>query len=541
MVLVAWGWAQGAIAEGPPKFDVLFLGNGGPVAVNNQGTVAGARLVGGSVYQPLVSQAGLSWVALPLPNGATQAFPTDLNQSDVIVGVAFDAQFNAVGVRWTPGPMGYAVEILPRLPGDASSYPTGLNNLGEIVGARRALGYVPAATTGWLISQGTMVVDLLAEYGLGTYPNGLNDYGEVLSGTGVLSLETGEFNLVGTTGPANYQPIAGIDINNLGQIVGTAPLRSGSLNVISVFRYTPGTGWEYLYGTSKWTTAQDINNLGDVGFSELGAGVALSGVGIYPLGELLDPEARAAGWVVTGAGCYLNDHRMVATAARNDLTGQSGGVLLIPDGLLPPPPAPTGLQGTAHPSTPLEPFNAINLSWSNAGPLTRSYELERTVTGQGAWQSIPLVPPGSGTTHTDTTISLGVTYDYRVRGVGVAGPGPWSTPVTVTAPSPPQGPFVKVSAITLTGRVVGRNVSLTGIVTVVNEQGQPVRDATVAVQWALPGGAAATAQGVTTKSGQVRFTRTGPRGTYVLRVTNVTKSGFTFNQAGSQLEQSITK
>ena len=42
--------------------------------------------------------------------------------------------------------------------------------------------------------------------------------------------------------------------------------------------YTPGTGWEYISGTSKYTVANDINNLGDVGWGELGAGIYFVGL-----------------------------------------------------------------------------------------------------------------------------------------------------------------------------------------------------------------------------------------------------------------------
>jgi len=58
--------------------------------------------------------------------------------------------------------------------------------------------------------------------------------------------------------------------HNFGQIIGEASLRSSSLNIISVFRYLPGTGWEYISGTSKYTFANDINNHGDLCWSEQG-------------------------------------------------------------------------------------------------------------------------------------------------------------------------------------------------------------------------------------------------------------------------------
>ena len=143
----------------PPSYQLQYLGPGTPVGISNGGVVIGTRIVG-NAYQPLVSVGGAPWSSLPVLRGAVSVFPTDVNDGGVIVGVSFNAQFNAVAVRWKPTPAGYVVEELPRLPGDPSSYATGINNMGEIVGARRTLGYVPAATTGWLYSDALGVVDL---------------------------------------------------------------------------------------------------------------------------------------------------------------------------------------------------------------------------------------------------------------------------------------------------------------------------------------------------------------------------------------------
>ena len=121
----------------------------------------------------------------------------------------------------------------------------------------------------------------------------------------------------------------------------------------------------------------------------------------------------------------LNDQRVVATAGRNTVTGQSGAVLLTPAGLLPPPAAPTGLTATPHPATSSEPYMSINLSWNNGDVLlTRTYELERRVFGQTAWTSVNLVPPAMSTFHQDTTVGAG--DDLRLpcprRGRGRSGP-----------------------------------------------------------------------------------------------------------------------
>lgn len=626
-------------AAGPPAYQLQFLGNGSPTAMNNAGTVVGARLSGNN-YTPLVSRGGAAWEVLPVPAGAVSVFPTDVNDSGVAVGVAYNAQNYAVGVRWMDQGSGYGVEVLPRLAGDTTSYPTAINNLGQIVGARGALGYQPAMTTGWLYSDELGVVDLNATYGWPLAPIGINDNGKLIVSTGLYDLNTGAEEPL-PAGPSNYNAVAAVDINNNGWIAGDASLRSSSLNIISVFRLEGAAGWRFIAGSSRYTRATGINILGDVAYSEQGAGLYLDGLGTYALGSLLDAAYSQAGWAITGSGAEINDQRAVATLARNSQTNQSGGVLLTPIGQLPAPSAPANLSGVAHTATRMEPYNSINLTWENTSTLTRTYELERRETGGSVWTALALTPPAMATNHTDTTVAVGVTYDYRVRAVGVAGPGPWSNIISVRAPTTPldtTAPTVsiltpannaavsgtvtvtaqasdnvaveyleikfwnqylgqdvilgsvsnsgsltvnwdtrsltpaaytlsayaydpmgnwkqvditvnvsaaarslKVSSIALNGSVSGSRANITGDVFVKDASGRSVSNATVAIRWTLPNGTTRTATAVTNLSGRARFTISGTRGTYTLTVTNVSRSGYVFDAAGSVLTRSITR
>lgn len=433
IVLTSIPFARAAAT--PPSYTLQLLGDGSVVALNNANTVVGLRTNPTTGSQtPLVSVTGGAWTTLPVPTGATGAFPTDLNDSGVIAGVA-SLSTGRRAIRWTPTDAGYVVEVLPLLPGELASYATGINSLGQIVGARAGILGTPFGF-GWLYTDADGLVDLNARYGWFATPNDINDHGVILAGTQVFDLVTATVTDVGLSGPANYNAVGGVAINNAGQVLGNATLRSSSLNIASVFRYTPGSGWEFIAGTSRYALGNDINNLGDLGWGELGAGIYLEGLGQYALGSLLDPATAAAGWTITGNGCLLNDQRVVASIGRNTITGESGGVLLIPAGPLPPPAAPTSLTATPHPATSSEPFMSINLSWINGDVLlTRTYELERSVSGQAAWTSVPLVPPAMSTFHQDTTVAPATTYDYRVRAVGVAGPSPWSDLATATAPA----------------------------------------------------------------------------------------------------------
>lgn len=444
--------AASALAA-PPVYQLQFLGNGSPSAINNNGTVVGARLTGNN-YAPLVSLNGAAWSALPTPANAMSCFPTDVNDSGVIVGVSFDAQWNPTAVRWSLNKGNHVVEILPRLPGQNSSYALGINNLGQIVGSRSSLGYSPTGT-GWLYSDTLGPVDLTV-FNFWVYPRAINDNAIIIGGQERLNFNTGQVDVIGN-GPSNYNPVGGVAINNSGQIAGTAALRSSSLNIVSLFRYEGASGWRYITGTSRYTMATSINNLGDIGFSELGPGVYYDNDRFYGVSDLLDPVWRNQGWAITGAGVYLNDLRSIATVGRNSLTGESGGVLLTATGQIPPPTAPSNLTGVAHPGTRMEPYNSINLSWQNTSILTRSYELQRSESGAGVWTSLALTPPGTGLNHIDTTVGVGVLYDYRVRAVGIGGPSVWSDVITVRAPTTPLDTTPPVA--TILSPTDGANVS----------------------------------------------------------------------------------
>lgn len=626
--------------EGPPSYQLQYLGPGSPVAINNNGVIVGRELIPGtSNYQPLVSISGSPWVALPVPAGAMSVFPTDINDSGVIVGVSYSPAWNPVAIRWAPNGSEYTLEELPRLPGDTSSYATGINNLGQVVGARRALGYSPTGS-GWLYSAELGVLDLAAQYGWWNWPSKINDIGQVIGGAERLDINTGVVEWIGD-GPPEYNAVTAVDINNNGMMVGSASLRSTSLNVVSVFRHEGATGWHYIDGTSRYTFASNINDRGDIGYGELGAGLYLDGLGKFALWSLLDPAVISDGWSISGSGCIINNQRMVAAIATNSLTGQSGGVLLTPSGALPPPTAPVNLQGIAHPATRMEPYNSINLTWENTSPLTQGYELERSETGTGIWEQLELTPPGTATNHTDATVGVGVTYDYRVRALGLGGPSPWSDVITVTAPETPldttppvvtiltpvngasvsgtvlvsaqatdnvaveyleisfwnqytgqqvilgsiansellsvnwdtssltpaaytvrayaydtlgnwsqveisvnvtaAGNTLRVTNIALSGTVKRSIATITGDVTVKNNLGQAVSSASVNIRWTLPNGTTKTATATTGANGRVRFTVSGPRGTYTITIIDVTKSGYTFDRAGSVLSRSITK
>ena len=323
----------------PPSFSVRYIGTGSVVAINNVNTLVGYRTnPSNGIHIPLISVAGGAWVPLPVPAGASGAFPTDINDLNVIVGVA-NMTSGRRAIRWTPTGAGYAVEVLPLLPGELASYGTGINNLGQVVGARAGILGTPYGF-GWLYTDAGGLVNINAHYGWFATPEDINDASVILAGTQTFDLTTETVTDVGLNGPSNYNAIGGVDINNYGMIVGYASLRSTSLNIISVFRYVPGTAGSSFQvpASTPWRTTLTT------GATWAGANRAQ---GFTSMAWVVTPWVAC--WTAAAAA-RLGHHRQWLPIERlprgRDRRAQHRvravrRRLLTPVGLLPPPAAPT--------------------------------------------------------------------------------------------------------------------------------------------------------------------------------------------------------
>ena len=89
ILLLSLGAASTAqAADAPPNYRLQYLGAGTPAAINNNGLVVGAKLNASNNREPLFSAGGAAWQPLPVPAGGVNVFPTDVNDSGVIVGVS---------------------------------------------------------------------------------------------------------------------------------------------------------------------------------------------------------------------------------------------------------------------------------------------------------------------------------------------------------------------------------------------------------------------------------------------------------------------
>ena len=119
-------------------------------------------------------------------------------------------------------------------------------------------------------------------------------------------------------------------------------------------------------------------------------------------------------------------------------------------------------------------------------------------------------------------------FVYSINAGGVATP-------------PPTSIAMRSTAITLSAKLRNSVVTVTGTVSVKDQTGAAVGGAATAVTWTLPSGATQNQTVTTGGGGSATFTATGGRGKYTLTITNITKSGYTFDRANSVLSKSITK
>ncbi len=99
---------------------------------------------------------------------------------------------------------------------------------------------------------------------------------------------------------------------------------------------------------------------------------------------------------------------------------------------------------------------------------------------------------------------------------------------------------LRSTAINLSYQARGSTATVNGRVTVKNENGANVQGATVYATWTLPSGATQSQSAVTNSRGIAQFRVRSGFGVYTLTVTDITKTGSTFDPANSVLSASIT-
>ena len=107
--------------------------------------------------------------------------------------------------------------------------------------------------------------------------------------------------------------------------------------------------------------------------------------------------------------------------------------------------------------------------------------------------------------------------------------------------NPTSLPTIRSSNIVLSATLKRGTVKVNGTVSVTDAAGVNQSGATVFATWTLPGGTTQNRSAMTNSLGQAKFNTSAGSGTYTLTVTNITKSGFIFDNVNGVLSKSITK
>jgi len=108
--------------------------------------------------------------------------------------------------------------------------------------------------------------------------------------------------------------------------------------------------------------------------------------------------------------------------------------------------------------------------------------------------------------------------------------------ITVTEPPPKE---MHVSDISMSVNKTGKNVNATATVTIIDEDGHPVSNATVSGSWS--GLVSGSASGITGSNGSVTLTspKSKQSGIFTFTITNVSSSGFIYDEGASVTYKSI--
>jgi thermitase len=134
---------------------------------------------------------------------------------------------------------------------------------------------------------------------------------------------------------------------------------------------------------------------------------------------------------------------------------------------------------------------------------------------------------------------------YRSVGGGISpSPGPTPSPTPSPTPTPTPTPVpsltMRVSDITMSYTKFSNQRTVYTKVTVLNQNNSPVSGANVSLTMTLPSGSKASGSGATGTGGTITFSlRSTQKGTYSSQVTNLTKTNYTYDIAGSITTKSL--
>jgi hypothetical protein len=161
--------------------------------------------------------------------------------------------------------------------------------------------------------------------------------------------------------------------------------------------------------------------------------------------------------------------------------------------------------------------------------------------GSPLWRvEFPVNPDGLNQNELDQFIDTGVAFNrdgstaYVVTALA-GGNASFLNAINTDPSLPSASTILRSSSIDMSGRSQGRSVSISGVVTVLDENRNPVSGATVNATWTLGDGSMVDVSATTGGSGEAKFSQSGDGGLYWLEITDIALTGYVFDPDHSLL------
>ncbi|MEQ1501804.1 MAG: hypothetical protein ABMB14_06215 [Myxococcota bacterium] len=248
------------------------------------------------VQDPVVWQGGVDRVVLPAVPGFVGVYPTSIDPTGTVAGLAGFPGTNTVAAVWQPTAQGgYLPVALGTLPNTTASYAVGIDDTGRVLGWSTTLSIPPVAAPFLWTETGGMV-DLTTLGFPADQPLFFGPGGMVATATTVYDVDDPASVVVLNAPPAGYL------LGNYPAVVNDAGeqarflVTTGGQNLVYPFRYHPDGTWQQLspVGTGNLSSygLSGIDDDGTVTGTVLGGGQIAFGVdGVF---ESIDPMLSPA-------------------------------------------------------------------------------------------------------------------------------------------------------------------------------------------------------------------------------------------------------
>jgi hypothetical protein len=276
--------------------------------MNESLTIVGRSLNAQQVGRAFVAVRGEEPALLPTPAEWLSSDAYAISSNGIIVGAVSVQSIASIGSRaaaWYPTKKGYAFTLLTPYPGDTFSTASAVNSHGDIVGGSGGLGLGMYSRSVRFTANGAQLLPQIS------LPADVNENRVVLAWNQLLDLDDMSLTTIPLP-PGNWQGFVGTDLSNNGNFCGYILGFSGC----STFplRYRPTVGWEFVGGCATTTSAQSINDTGDVSAYVQYGGIWMSFVGETNIEPNLLLASSEIGWAITGLGTVTNGRVILANA-----------------------------------------------------------------------------------------------------------------------------------------------------------------------------------------------------------------------------------